>query len=361
MSDSAITWLGQIRGYFTSMAPRPRGPATRQPRRPRRLGLALGSPGRQGRRPPWRAPGARAGSPDRPDRGQLGGRRGGGALRGRPEPSAGHREVFHCWPCCIAVPDPTRTALIGQRRREEILRLLLGERTFADLRLLPCAVMTTDLVSGRPVLVDEAWSSPAGHHGPAADLPARGPRRDGPRRRQHPQQSAGRCGPGRSGRGVIAVELNDAVPRLQPADPSADTPLARLMLAPAAVQRRRQGPLAADRHATALHLRDNARPAGQPYVADISTLDFSNPEKGHEAGLMARDMAAELLALRAWRLEEPAPPLRPAPAPSPPAPGSACPSSCPAGRGARGRRRRPARPASSRPSQRPPGYARAQP
>lgn len=320
MSDSTITWLEQIRSYIAGMSPRPEAPpAAPAPPEPRRLGLALGGGGGKGT--------AHLGVLEVIE--ELGipidlivGSSAGGAvavLYAAGLSIEQIREVFRSTALRrVAVPDPTRTGLIGQRRREEILRLLLGERTFADLSI-PCGVMTTDLVSGRPVLIDE---------GPLVEavlattaLPPIFPPvvrdemilADGGILNNLPVDAAQALGAQR----VIAVELNDAVPGFSLLTPSADTPLARLMLAPQQFNVAGRALSLLVNHATALHLRDNPPDLlVSPYVADIHTLDLSNPEKGHAAGLTAaRDLAEELLALRSWRLEEPAPQPEPAPDP----------------------------------------------
>lgn len=326
MSDSTISWLEQIRAYLANMSPRPEPPAeTPPPPEPRRIGLALGGGGGKGA--------AHLGvlqvleELDVPIDLVVGTSAGGAVavLYAAGMSCDQIREVFRSTALRrIAVPDPTRMGLIGQRRREEILRQLLGDRTFADLRL-PCAVMATDLVSGRPVMINE---------GPLVEallattaLPPIFPPvlrddmvlADGGILNNLPVDAAQALGAGR----VIAVELNDAVPGFSLATPEAATPLARLMLAPQQFNIAGRALSLLINHATALHLRDNPPDLLiSPYVADIHTLDLSNPEKGQAAGeSAARDLAEELLALRAWRLELPTAPAEPAPAPSPaPAP-----------------------------------------
>ncbi len=322
MSDSTITWLEQIRSYFQSSGQRPdQSPPAPSPPEPRWLGLALGGGGGKGT--------AHLGVLQALEElaipiDLIVGSSAGGAVAVLYASGLSFAEIHEVFRSTslrrIAVPDPSRTGLIGQRRREEILRALLGERTFADLRL-PCAVMATDLVSGRPVLIDE---------GPLVEallattaLPpifppvVRGEMllADGGILNNLPVDAAQALG----ARRVIGVELNDAVPGFSLLTPTASTPLARLMLAPQQFNVAGRALSLLINHATALHLRDNPPDLLiSPYVADIHTLDLSNPEKGHEAGLTAaRDLAEELLALRAWRLEEPAPLPEPAPQPEP--------------------------------------------
>lgn len=50
-------------------------------------------------------------------------------------------------------PDPGGTGLIGSNNLRALLSGLLGERTFADLAI-PCAVVATDLATGRVVVLD---------------------------------------------------------------------------------------------------------------------------------------------------------------------------------------------------------------
>lgn len=326
MSDSTISWLEQIRAYLANMSPRPEPPPQPAAPQPRRLGLALGGGGGKGT--------AHIGvlqvleELDVPIDLVVGSSAGGAVavLYAAGLSFDQIREIFRSTALRrIAVPDPTRMGLIGQRRREEILRLLLGDRTFADLRL-PCAVMATDLVSGRPVMIDE---------GPLVEallattaLPPIFPPvlrdemvlADGGILNNLPVDAAQALGAGR----VIAVELNDAVPGFSLATPEATTPLARLMLAPQQFNVAGRALSLLVNHATAMHLRDNPPDLLiSPYVADIHTLDLSNPEKGQAAGeSAARDLAEELMALRAWRHELPVTPAEPAPAPEiePPAP-----------------------------------------
>ncbi|NNJ11806.1 patatin-like phospholipase family protein [Chloroflexales bacterium ZM16-3] len=218
----------------------------------------------------------------------------------------------------IATPDPTRTGLIGQRKLAAYLTGLLGDRTFADLRI-PCAVVATDLASGQPVTISD---------GPLVSallattaLPSIMPPvmrdgmilADGGILNNLPIDVALALGAQK----VIAVELNEALPDFQLAPVEAENPLARLALAPQqlAIANRalalliaRTTELYLQQHPPALLLR--------PDVADIPTLDMSNPEKGQTAGVAtARAAAEDLLALRSWRL---GPPTDPAPPPARP-------------------------------------------
>lgn len=215
----------------------------------------------------------------------------------------------------IAVPDPTRTGLIGQRRRHELLKAVLGDRTFDDLRV-QAAVTAVDLVSGQLVVIDK---------GPLVDailattaLPGIFPPvtrddmvlADGGILNNLPVDVARQMGAQR----VIAVELNDAVPGFSLLPELTENPLARLMLAPQFTLANRALSLLVN-HTTALQLRENPPDLLlSPSVCDIHTLDMSNPEKGHMVGVATAKAAAdELLFLRDWRTTEP----EPAPAPRP--------------------------------------------
>jgi len=212
----------------------------------------------------------------------------------------------------IATPDPTRTGLIGQRKLADYLTRLLGERTFADLRI-PCAVVVTDLCSGQSVTINEGPLVPALLA--TTSLPSIMPPvfrdgmilSDGGILNNLPVDVAMALGAQR----VIAVELKEAVPGFQLAPVEVENPLARLALAPQqlAIANRALALLMA--RATELHLQQYP-PALllSPDVADISTLDLSNPEKGQSAGAAAaRAAIAELLDLQSWRLDPPAAPI----------------------------------------------------
>jgi NTE family protein len=204
----------------------------------------------------------------------------------------------------LALPDPTRTGIFGQRRREELLTRYLGDRTFADLAI-PCAVVATDLVSGTAVTINEGPLVPAllattalpsiFPPVPFADMLLV----DGGVTNNLPVDVARALGAAK----VIAVELSDAVPgfALQPTE--AENPLARLALAPQQfiIAQRALGLLVA--RTTELHLQQFPPDLLlRPEVASIPTLDLANPEKGEEAGLCAaRDAAGELADLRLWR------------------------------------------------------------
>lgn len=207
----------------------------------------------------------------------------------------------------LALPDPTRTGIFGQRRREELLTRYLGDRTFADLPI-PCAVVATDLVSGATVAIREGPLVPALLATTA--LPSVFPPVqyndmllvDGGVTNNLPIDVARELGADK----VIAVELSDAVPgfALQPIE--VENPLARLTLAPQqfAIAQRALGLLVG--RATELQLQQFPPDLLlRPEVASIPTLDLGNPERGEAAGLCAaRDAAGELVDLRRWRMEE---------------------------------------------------------
>jgi len=319
LDGSYTTWLDQIRDRFVSGAQRPEPVAPSLPE-PRRLGLALGGGGGKGA--------AHVGVLQVLEELELPidlivGSSTGGAVALLYAAGLSHSEILALFRAMslrrIAVPDPTRTGLIGQRRREELLTRLLGTRTFDDLRI-PCAVTAVDLVSGTVVVIDDgplvqallATTALPGIFPPVLrdgmiladggilnNLPVNLVRERGAQR-------------------VIAVELNDAVPGFNLMPALADNPLARLTLAPQqfAVASRALSLLV--NHTVAMQLRENPPDLLiSPVVADIPTLDMANAEKGLPAGITAAQAVAdELLALRAWRNEEPAAPPPPPPEPS---------------------------------------------
>ena len=231
--------------------------------------------------------------------------------------------IFHAFALRrIATRDPTRMGLLGARKREALLRELLGDRTFADLRI-PCAVTATDLVSGRVVVITEGPLVPAimastaipGIFPPVvrgAELLV-----DGGVLNNVPVDVAEALGAQR----VIAVQLADAPPRFELLAPTPDTPLARLMLAPRqfAIANRALALLMA--HATELRLAQHPNTLRlRPDVSHIATLDMTRPAEGYRAGAAAaRAAAADLLALRAWRLGGTHPAGAPHPHPGTPA------------------------------------------
>ena len=208
----------------------------------------------------------------------------------------------------IAAADPLRAGLIGSRKREALTARLLGERTFADLPI-PCAVVAVDLVTGREVVIDQGPLVPAllaTSAIPGVFPPlVRGDELlvDGGLLNNLPVDVAELMGAQR----IIAVQLTGDLPRFTlPTDPT--NGLARLTRPPRhfAILSRALAVLMAQanvrpvQHAPALLVR--------PDVHHIGTLDMSRPEAGQHAGeAAARAATAELLALRAWRLESPVP------------------------------------------------------
>lgn len=304
MSESNLNWLEQLRSYVNNLNARPAAPPAVPPV-PRRLGLALGGGGGKGS--------AHVGVLQVLEELEIPldlivGTSSGGAVAILYAAGFSYDQICEVFRNTamrrIAVPDPTRTGILGQKRREELLTRLLGERSFADLRM-PCAVMATDLVSGQPVMLNEGSLVEAMLATTA--LPAifppvvRGEQllADGGILNNLPVDAAQRLGATR----VIAVQLNDALPGFALEAPAADSPMARLMLAPQQFAIAGRALSLLINHATAQRLRDNPPDLLlSPYVAGISTLDMANPEKGLLAGLSAaRDNSAELLALRAWR------------------------------------------------------------
>lgn len=205
----------------------------------------------------------------------------------------------------IAIPDPQGLALIGQRRRKAILEEYLGDRTFADLRI-PCVVTATDLATGQLVEIDEGSLVEAVLATTAIPFIVppviRGEMilADGGLLNNVPVSVVRARGAQR----VIGVQLSDASTPFSLEATEGEHPLMRLMLAPqqfAIAQRALSIMLS---NATALQLRANPPDLLiKPSVADIRTLDLSNPEKGWRAGLEAtRAVTEALLELRAWRL-----------------------------------------------------------
>ena len=208
----------------------------------------------------------------------------------------------------IAAADPLRAGLIGSRKREALTARLLGERTFADLPIR-CAVVAADLVTGHEVVIGQGPLVPAllatsaipGVFPPVV----RGDELlvDGGLLNNLPVDVAERMGAQR----IIAVQLTGDLPRFElPTDPA--NGLARLTRPPRhlAVLSRALAILIAQ-----ADLRPLQRPPAlllRPDVRHIGTLDMTRPSEGRHAGeAAARAATTELLALRSWRLESPAP------------------------------------------------------
>jgi NTE family protein len=210
----------------------------------------------------------------------------------------------------IATPDPTRTGLIGARKREVLLTRLLADRTFADLRM-PCAVTAADLVSGRLVVIDQGPLVPAimattaipGIFPPVV----RGQEVlvDGGVLDNVPVDVAERMG----ARRVIAVQLSDLFPGFVMPTAVPENPLARLMLPPRQFASASRALDLLMAQVTELRLAQHPDTVRlRPDVGQIGTLDLMRIEEGHRAGVAAvRAATAELIALRHWRLEPPEP------------------------------------------------------
>lgn len=212
----------------------------------------------------------------------------------------------------IFARDPTRTGLIGPRKRQDVLTKLLEDRTFADLRI-PCAVMAADLISGEEIVIDQGPLVPALMATTA--VPGIFPPitldgrllSDGSVLNDLPVDVAKRLG----ARQFIAVELSYASPLdgLDAIGGIPINPLLRLVVAPrqAAVASRaldlvlaQSNRLRLAQHPPALLLR--------PEVRHIPTLDMTRSDEGRRAGeAAARSAATELLSLREWRLLPPEP------------------------------------------------------
>jgi NTE family protein len=216
----------------------------------------------------------------------------------------------------IATTDPLRRGLIGSRRRELVLRNLLADRTFADLRF-PCGVVAADLCTGQEVLITEGDLVEAILATTA--LPSIFPPvvrdeqllADGGILNNLPVDHAYAMGAQK----VVAIELSDAVPGFALGTPDVTNPLARLMLAPQQFAIASRAISMMINRTTALHLVNNPPTVLlRPEVAGIDTLDMTNPERGWSAGEVAALAAMDdLLALREWRLAPPEPPIAPQP------------------------------------------------
>jgi len=210
----------------------------------------------------------------------------------------------------IATRDPTRTGLIGARKREALLTRLLGDRTFTDLRI-PCAVTAADLVSGRLVVIDQGPLVPALMATTA--IPGILPPVvrdqevlvDGGVLDNVPVDVAERMG----ARRVIAVQLSDILPGFVVRTTMPDNPLARLMLPPRQFASASRALDLLMAQLTELRLAQHPDTVRlRPDVGHIGTLDLMHIEEGHRAGSAAvRAATAELIALRHWRLEPPVP------------------------------------------------------
>ncbi|MEN9936312.1 MAG: hypothetical protein RLZZ387_2891 [Chloroflexota bacterium] len=205
----------------------------------------------------------------------------------------------------IATPDPSRTGLLGSRKREAFLRELLGDRTFADLRV-PCAVTTVDLASGRVVVIDEGPLVPALMATTA--LPGifppvvRGDEVlcDGGTLNNLPIDVVERMGAGR----VVAVQLVDSGEGWTLSFATPTGPLARLTVAPRQFELAQRAVAVMVAHATEMELRQHP-PALllKPDVGEIGILDMARPDAGLRAGAsVALAAEEELCKLRAWRL-----------------------------------------------------------
>jgi NTE family protein len=315
----SMSWLEQLRDRFISQGQQPSDAHTAQPV-PRKLGLALGGGGGKGT--------AHVGvlrvlkALEIPID-LIAGTSAGGAVAVFYAAGIDLDEIPEIFRKLairnIFVPDPTRTGLIGQKRREAVLTQVLGDRTFADLSI-PCALTAVDLVTGTPVVIDEgslveavlATTAVPGILPPVIrdDLVLA----DGGILNNLPVDVAQRYGAQR----VIAVELNDAVPGFSLIPAMTDNPLARMMLAPQQFTVATRALSLLMNHSTALQLRENPPDLLiSPEVADIPTLDLTNPEKGLEQGIAAASVLTDqLLALRSWRLDDPEPAPEPASEPA---------------------------------------------
>jgi NTE family protein len=204
--------------------------------------------------------------------------------------------------------DPDQLGLSGNAQLRALLTALLGERTFADLAI-PAAVMTTDLVTGRAVLLDR---------GPVVEailatmaLPGLLPpiERDGQLLADGGIVDNLPVGAARAlgARKVIAVALDAAGVDF------ALEPVREGLLGWLAPQARR--PLAlADRGLTLLLAQQTRHRLERmpldllltPRVANLGTIGMAQLAEGRAAGAAAaREALGALHALRAWRGTDP--------------------------------------------------------
>lgn len=204
-------------------------------------------------------------------------------------------------------PDPGGAGLIGSRHLRALLDGLLGGRTFADLAI-PCAVVATDLVTGRTAVFDrgpliEALLATTALPGLFPPMARDGMLlADGGITNNLPVDVA----LARGARRVIAVDLGILDTDFAPPtnghagwhwpDPRPQVPLA--------IAHRALTVLIAQ--LTRYHLAE-APPdlLLRPAVAAIGTLDMGHLAEAHAAGVAAAEAARDdLLALRRWRLGE---------------------------------------------------------
>ncbi len=200
--------------------------------------------------------------------------------------------------------DTTFHGGFGNRRRQQMLERIFGDRTFEQLPL-PCAVVAADLLSGEEVVISSGPIVPAllaSTAIPSIFTPVPLGERllaDGGILNNVPTNVARALGAER----MIAVELTGLTPTFAVPTAAPVNPLLRLTLAP------RQFAIAARAIALLIAQATAARLAQcppdlllQPDVGPLPTLDMNNPEAGYALGAAAaRAERSKLLELRAWR------------------------------------------------------------
>jgi NTE family protein len=201
--------------------------------------------------------------------------------------------------------DPSGMGLLGIRRVRTILEEMLGECTFDQLAI-PCAVIATDLVSGREVVLDsgpivEALLATMAFPGIFPPLQRDGMLlADGGIVNNLPVDVAY----ARGAQKVVAVDLGAVCENFAPEAGSGTlgwlNPLPSLPLSLA-----NRGLAVMMAQLTRYRLADNSPDLLLcPEVAQISTIDLSriNDHAGHRAGeTVARTAINDLLVLRQWR------------------------------------------------------------
>ncbi len=213
----------------------------------------------------------------------------------------------------VVARDPSNYGLIGTAKIEAWLRELLGERTFADLRL-PLAMVAVDLLTGDEVILNEgslveallATIAVPGVFPPrprGAQLLA-----DGMLRNNLPVDVAQRMGAGR----VIAVDLHTfqrSHSFSKGAQPGRWSPRRWVTLSQFAVLDRSLDIMMSE----ITHRRLRECPPDlllTPEMSGLTPFELTRATEGRAAGAaVAHAHAAEIAVLRSWRLAPPLPAL----------------------------------------------------
>ena len=215
-------------------------------------------------------------------------------------------------PCKLFERDPLGMGLLGARRIRALLDDMLGDCTFEQLAI-HCAVVATDLVTGREVVLDrgpivEALLATMAFPGIFPPVQCDGMLlADGGIVNNLPVDVAYALGADK----VVAIDLGYVCQDFSPAPASGGGALGRLNPLPSLPLTLANRGLAV-MMARLTRYRLAERPPDLllcPEVEQVSTLDLSriNDEACRAAGeRVARDALADLLALRDWRCDEPA-------------------------------------------------------